>query len=69
MYILNELRLSWEDDDTPNKSDFSQKYPDLKHPNKRISGWRKSLLAKETKKMERETQKKIQETQRSNENG
>ena len=55
MYILNELRLSWEDDDTSKKSDFSQKHPDLKHPNKRLSGWRKSLLAKETKKMERET--------------
>ena len=57
MYILKELCLRWENDDTPNKSVFSQQYPDLKHPEKRISGWRKSLLAKETKKMERETTK------------
>ena len=55
MYVLNELRVSWEDDDTPDKSVFSRQYPDLKHPDKRISGWRKSLLLKETKKIERET--------------
>ena len=49
---------SWEDDKMANKSDFLKESPDLKHPSKLISGWRKSLLAQEEKKMRREISSK-----------
>ena len=53
-----KFHLSWEEDETLDKSDFRKEYPHLKHPDKRISGWRKSLLAQEEKRIKRETKQK-----------
>ena len=45
-----KFHLSWEEDETPDKPDFRKEYPHLKHPDKRISGWRKSVPAQEEKR-------------------
>ena len=51
--------MSWDDDETPGKIHFREKYPGVKHPDKRIGGWRKSLIARELKKAKRQTKDKV----------
>ena len=50
--------LSWDKDDSLNKDEFRKQFPDVKHPDKRISGWRKSLIAQEEKRVKKAAKRK-----------
>ena len=56
--------MRWDDDDTFDKSEFRTSFPDVKNPQKRISGWRKSLRAGEEKAAKRKAEKQSERSEK-----